>query len=169
MSVATKIKAGTVLAVAGLLAYGIYPYVDSPDNDREVPFGPRKPGFNLENNCRRMSLDIEVYLTREQRAAGINRMTGILQADLGSGGQILGRTISVPDYALSRRYYKHEFCARRGENLSANVNLTNPVETVSCYFYVGPDADSDNQTKQFKPFIPDSPEIATWCKGVVPA
>jgi hypothetical protein len=168
MSVVTKIKVGTVLAVAGLLAYGIYPYVDSPESDREIPFGPRKPGIDVEDNCRRMSLDIEVYLTREQRAVGINRMTALLSADLGSGGQLIGRAISVPDYALSRRYYKHEFCARQGEKLSANVNLANPVKTVSCYFYDGPDADSDNQTKQFKLLTPDTPEIATWCKGVVP-
>jgi hypothetical protein len=164
-----KIKGALIMGALGFVVLVSLPYLGFgfDTSIEETPFGPRKPGFNEKVKCQYVSLDVEMSLTDTQRERGLTEMSGILNAELGTlAGSITNQKITVPDYGRTRAYFKQEFCARKGDVLSAVVTVKEFVNGLDCYFYIGPDADADNINFEWRKNTIDV--NMTWCRGVVP-
>jgi hypothetical protein len=164
-----RIKAAAVLGVLMLAVGAVYAWTDqSPDDEPAFNWGPDEPNWaDKTRTCTNMTFVIEVVVNRQ---AIPDRVKANVEATLGSAGSYGRSNTTLYDlYAHPTRRHRHEFCAKPGDWLHADVILMpgQPgVNDLSCSFYMGPDHDKDDATQDRG--ANDPPMLGTWCEGIAP-
>lgn len=163
----TRVKALAVLGAA-VLVVGLIQGWTEPDETPEFNRGPDSPNYHdKKRTCTNMTFVIELVVNRQGLP---DRVRASIEATLGSAGSY-GRSNSwlYDLYVHPHRIHRHEFCAKSGDWLHADVILVpgaGPVNDLSCSFYMGPDYEADDATQDRG--IADPPMFSTWCEGIAP-
>lgn len=166
-----RVKAAVVLAVLAAVALALAGQLGDGGMYSRPEWGPEEPNYDdPDRRCTNLVLIVETVFAKHDIDRDLVRVN--VEATLGSAGSF-GRTnlrLYDSNTRKDRPPFRHEFCAKSGDWLHADVILMPDepdVSDLSCTFSQGPRFEEDDITAHRAD--PQAPMMRqTWCDAVAP-